>query len=50
MPPEWMWTLDHELEVWFERLDSERDERYGGGKTDIEGPVMENELARERRK
>lgn len=31
MPPEWMWTLPWELEVWFERVDYERKQKYGGG-------------------
>jgi hypothetical protein len=45
-PPEWMWPVTHELEVWFERVEAERDERYGSDDRD-QVPLMENELARE---
>ena len=51
MPPEWMWSVDHELEIWFERVEAEREEKYGGtGDDRTEVPMMTNELAAQRRK
>jgi hypothetical protein len=52
IPPEWMWGLDDELEVWFERVLEERDEKFGGGsdKKDTNVPLMDNEYAAEMRK
>lgn len=52
MPPHWMWHLTHELELWFERVEAERAEKYGGGGSSDsreEVPMMENELAAEMR-
>lgn len=45
IPPEWMWSVDHELEIWFERVEEERDERFGGGDRRERTPMMQNELA-----
>lgn len=50
MPPEWMWSVDHELEIWFERISEERDEKCGGGDKRDEVPLMDNELAAEMRR
>lgn len=47
MPPEWMWSVDHELEIWFERVQEEREERYGGSASRETTPMMQNELAEE---
>lgn len=48
MPPEWMWSLDHELEPWFERVTEEREEKCGGGSDSRErsngSGFMKNEL------
>ena len=30
MPPHWMWHLDHELELWFDKVAKKRDAKYGG--------------------
>lgn len=50
MPPEWMWTLDHELEEWFEHVAHDRKTRFGGGGSDDdETSMMGNELAKGRR-
>lgn len=53
MPPQWMWHLDHEVVVWFERIDEQRKARFGGGDDggeDYEPPeMMTNELAKGRR-
>jgi hypothetical protein len=50
MPPQWMWHLDHELRVWFERIDEKRKERFGGtggDDSDDEHPdMMTNSLGR----
>lgn len=43
-PPEWMWSVDHELEVWFEQIKVARDEKYGAHKDEV--PMMTNEHAR----
>lgn len=52
MPPEWMWSVDHELQIWFERVQDDRDERYGGPRRADrdEVPMMSNELAKEMRR
>ena len=51
IPPEWMWTLDHELDLWFENVEAEREKKYGGnsGEDDLPGGMMRNELADELR-
>ena len=51
MPPQWMWTLDQQLNEWFEEVDSRRKEKYGGGggDSDESSPMMQNELARDRK-
>lgn len=52
MPPQYMWPFEEELELWFERVDREREARYGGGSSsyddDETGSMMGNELARGR--
>jgi hypothetical protein len=47
MPPMWMWPFDDELEIWFDRVDRERKEKYGGGESDTREkvPLMDNELS-----
>lgn len=50
MPPEWMWTLDHELSQWFENVEHDRKAKYGGSSDDEDaGPMMSNDLAKGRR-
>jgi hypothetical protein len=50
MPPRWMWHLDHELELWFERVETEREAKYGGdGSGDESTPMMSNDLAQGRK-
>lgn len=49
MPPDWMLPFDDELEIWFERVDRERKDKYGGGSNDEPaGEMMGNEFAQER--
>ena len=51
MPPQYMWPFEEELELWFERVDTEREARYGGGSSSDDegtGSMMGNELARGR--
>lgn len=48
MPPEWMWPLDHEINIWFERVAEEREEKYGGGSKEEKAPMMGNEMAKGR--
>ena len=53
IPPEWMWSLDDELETWFDDVKEARKEKWGGGRgreRDREVPMMQNELARNRRR
>lgn len=56
IPPEWMWSLDDELEKWFDDVEEARRDRYesrrnGGRSRDQEAPqMMVNELARGRRR
>lgn len=50
MPPRWMWSVDHELQSWFERVAEEREEKYGskvdsGGNTVDTGLMQSNEFA-----
>lgn len=45
MPPWWMLPFDSELEIWFERVDKERKEKYGSDTEEDDGPVVENEFA-----
>lgn len=50
IPPRWMWTVDHDLDIWFEEVERKREEKFGtGGSSDDEpaGPMMRNELADE---
>lgn len=53
IPPEWMWPIDHELELWFEEVERKRDERYpshGDSSGDESGGhMMVNELAKDLR-
>jgi hypothetical protein len=55
VPPEWMWSLDDELEEWFEEVAAARKARFGGGASsngsepDEAPQMMSNQLA-ERRK
>lgn len=53
MPPEWMWPLDVDLSLWFERIREERAEKYGSSSSSDEPrttvPMMKNELADSRR-
>lgn len=46
-----MWICDKELEVWFERVQEERDAKYGTGDKDTGdgGSSMQNEYARDRK-
>lgn len=30
-PPSWMWHIDWEIEEWFTKLKSKREQKYGGG-------------------
>ncbi len=46
MPPVWMMHLDHELEMWFERVDRDRSNPKGGDDRE-QVPMAENELAAE---
>lgn len=48
IPPEWMWSLDWELEVWFLELQRKREAAgtpAGGGAVVEDAPMMQNELA-----
>lgn len=46
MSPSWMLPFDSELELWFERVDRERNEKYGGDSDDREEvDMMENEFS-----
>lgn len=45
VPPRWMWTVDHELDLWFEEVERQREEKYGGRSEDESAGMMSNELA-----
>jgi hypothetical protein len=44
MPPAWMWSLDDDLEDWFDRVKADRDEKYGRNSSDDWGGIK-NEWA-----
>lgn len=51
LPPEWMWHLDEELIEHFQRINEEREERYGtpSSRDDSDsgtGQMVQNEYAR----
>lgn len=54
MPPEWMWALDDELIDHFDRVEAEREAKYGTGDDDEDdehesgGLMMQNEYAKGR--
>jgi len=53
-PPEWMWPYESQLTPWFEEVESNRKQKYNGDSGsssggDEEVPLMDNELARDRR-
>lgn len=53
VPPEWMWSLDDELESWFEDVEEAREAKFGGSSTrnkDEVVPMMQNQLSKNRRK
>jgi hypothetical protein len=47
MPPPWMWPLEWELEIYFEDLQREREQKYSGRSDEPEYEMMTNELADE---
>jgi hypothetical protein len=50
MPPEWMWSLDDELELWFDEVKASFHSRSSSmDDGDEEAPMMSNALARGRR-
>lgn len=51
-PPEWMWSLDDELEKWFDEVEEARREKYGVSRDhdDTIVPMMQNEMTRNRRR
>jgi hypothetical protein len=52
IPPEWMWSLDDELEEWFDEVGAARRERLGQpapSRRDEEVPMMSNDLAAAKR-
>lgn len=48
MPPRWAWCLDEELNRHFERVKSDRDSGRDRDYDDADGPMMQNEYARNR--
>ena len=44
IPPRWMWHVDHEITLWFERLDEEKDSSTNAGRHDEQAPMMQNAL------
>jgi hypothetical protein len=48
VPPQWMWHLDHELELWFDALKTSRGSS-GDTSDDGEAPMMRNALVKGRR-
>lgn len=52
MPPEWMWPLYWEMDVWLDRVVKQRKAKYGGGDEDDfdTAEYTENEYAAEWKK
>ena len=44
-PPEWMWSLDQQLEEWFDEVERSRAEKYGGNSGDSTPPLDQNVYA-----
>ncbi len=54
-PPEWMWPFDDQLNEWFDQVERDRNDKYGGGNDRDElssqgGIVLENEYAADMRR
>jgi hypothetical protein len=49
MPPEWMWSLDEELEEWFDEVRASINSRSSAGDDDEDVPMTPNVFARGRR-
>lgn len=50
VPPKWMWPFAEELEIWFERVEEERKEKYGTTNDESgDESLMDNELTRGRK-
>lgn len=51
IPPEWMWTLDEDLEAWFQDVEEARKAKYSSNNSDSGGrglervPLMQNALS-----
>lgn len=48
-PPRWMWAFDEELEVWFDRVDQQRNTDRNSSAESGGGGMMQNELLEGRR-
>lgn len=47
IPPQWMWTLDHELEDWFFEVDLHRQGKFTDGEDNRDQvDMMSNEFSR----
>ena len=45
-PPNWMWPLEWELEIWFEDIRQQREEKYGTKRDEPDdAPMMQNEFS-----
>lgn len=43
-PPEWMWPLPWEVEQWFDRVEKERDKKYGSSGDGTDDNIVEPDL------
>lgn len=46
MPPQWMWHIDSELEIWFDGVEQARKDKYSSPNDDDResGPMMSNQF------
>jgi hypothetical protein len=40
IPPEWMWSLDHEIEDWFIQVEYLREQKFNGGGEESYDPAV----------
>lgn len=47
MPPRWMWPFPDELEIWFEEVEANRDQKFGGGDANNGEHMEVNQLTKQ---
>ena len=47
VPPEWMWPFNEELDEWFDEVEFQRSQKYGGGSDADDADMDRNEYAKD---